>query len=40
MAIGLAPADMKRSASLRAGPARLRGIASTSLTLAAASPAA
>jgi len=31
MAIGLAPADMKRSASLRAGPARLRGIASASL---------
>ena len=38
--IGLAPADMKRSALLRAGPARLRGIASASLTLAAASPAA
>ncbi len=38
--IGLAPADMKRSASLRAGPAHLRGIASASLTLAAASPAA
>ena len=32
--------SMKRSASLRAGPAHLRGIASASLTLAAASPAA